>query len=123
MPEFTTVSVTEAQLQTTSGRQKMYLHEYVDYIHKLPTGQAGRLTIGESEKPGTIRRRLFVAAQTLGIPLIIKRSSRGRNAGIPDEQDQKRKQHRQISHSARQMRLITEHHERNPRSWGRRSKW
>jgi hypothetical protein len=76
MPEFTTVSVTEAQLRTMSGRQKTYLPEYADYIHKLPTGQAGRLTIGENEKPGTIRRRLFVAAQTLGIPLIIKRSGK-----------------------------------------------
>jgi hypothetical protein len=74
MPEFTTVSVQEAQLQTTSGRQKRYLPECVAYIRKLPMGQAGRLTIGASEKPGTIKRRLVVAAQTLGIPLIIKRS-------------------------------------------------
>jgi hypothetical protein len=74
MPEFTTVSVTEAQLRTTSGRQKAFLHEYTDYIQQLPKGQAGRLRIGESENPLTIRRRLAVAAQTLGVNLIIKRS-------------------------------------------------
>jgi hypothetical protein len=74
MPEFTTVSVQEAQLRTTSGRQGRYMNEYADYINKLPTGQAGRLRIGESENLLTIRRRLAVAAQTLGIPLIIKRS-------------------------------------------------
>jgi hypothetical protein len=74
MPEFTTVSVTEAQLQTTSGRQKVYLHEYVDHIQQLTKGQAGRLRIGEEENPLTVRRRLAVAAQTLGINLIIKRS-------------------------------------------------
>ena len=74
MPEFTTVSVTEAKLQTTSGRQGQYLHEYIDYITKLPKEEAGKLSIGEEETPATIRRRLGVAAKTLGIPLIIKRS-------------------------------------------------
>jgi hypothetical protein len=76
MPEFTAVSVTEAQLQTTSGRQKAYLHEYADYIQQLPKAQAGRLRIGEDENPLTIRRRIAVAAQTLSIPLTIKRSGR-----------------------------------------------
>jgi hypothetical protein len=74
MPEFTTVSVTEAKLQTTSGRQGQYLHEYIDYITTLPKGEAGKLSTGEEETPVTIRRRLGVAAKTLGIPLIIKRS-------------------------------------------------
>jgi hypothetical protein len=74
MPEFTTVSVTEAKLQTTSGRQGQYLHESIDYITKLPKEEAGKLSTGEEETPATIRRRLGVAAKTLGIPLIIKRS-------------------------------------------------
>jgi hypothetical protein len=74
MPEFTTVSLKEATLQTSSGRQKRYLHQYIDYITQLPTGQAGRLTLGEEEKHTTIGRRLGVAAKTLGIPLTIKRS-------------------------------------------------
>jgi hypothetical protein len=74
MPEFTTVSMKEAKVQTTSGRQGCYLHEYIDYILNLPKGQAGRLRIGAEETPATIRRRLGVAAKTLGIPLIIKRS-------------------------------------------------
>ncbi len=74
MPEFTTVSRQEAMLQTSSGRQKRYLDEYIDYITNLPKGQAGRLSIGAEETPATIRRRLGVAAKTLGIPVIIKRS-------------------------------------------------
>jgi hypothetical protein len=74
MPEFTTVSMTEATLQTSSGRQKRYLAEYIAYITTLPKGQAGKLSIGEKETPATTRRRLGVAAKTLGIPLIIKRS-------------------------------------------------
>src|SRR5918997_1000363 len=75
MPEFTTVSVTEAKLRTTSGRQKTFLDDYVTYIQQLPKGQAGRLRIGESENPLTIRRRIGVAAQTLGLNLISKRSA------------------------------------------------
>jgi hypothetical protein len=74
MPEFTTVSVTEAQLWTTPGRQRQFINEYVDYIQQLPKGQAGRLRIGEEEKHTTIRRRLSVAAEALHIPLLIKRS-------------------------------------------------
>jgi hypothetical protein len=76
MPEFTTVSVTEAKLRTTSGRQKTFLDDYVTYIQQLPKGQAGRLRIWESENPLTIRRRLAGAAQALGITLSIKRSGR-----------------------------------------------
>jgi hypothetical protein len=74
MPEFTTVSLKEVKVQTTSGRQGRYLHEYIDYLTNLPKGQAGRLRIGAEETPATIRRRLGVAAKTLGIPMIIKRS-------------------------------------------------
>jgi hypothetical protein len=74
MPEFTTVSRQDAMLQTSSGRQKRYLDEYIDYIKTLPKGQAGKLSIGAEETPATTRRRLGVAAKTLGIPLIIKRS-------------------------------------------------
>jgi hypothetical protein len=50
------------------------MNEYVDYVQKLPKGQAGRLKAGESENPLTVRRRLHVAAVMLGIPLTIKRS-------------------------------------------------
>jgi hypothetical protein len=50
------------------------LDDYVTYIQQLPKGQAGRFRIKEQENPLTIRRRIRVAAQTLGINLIIKRS-------------------------------------------------
>jgi hypothetical protein len=74
MPEFTTVSVKEAQMRTIPGRQETFINEYADYIQSLPQGQAGRLRIGEQEKHPTVRRRLGVAAKALGINLIIKRS-------------------------------------------------
>jgi hypothetical protein len=74
MPEFTTVSVQEAQIRTIPGRQGMFMNEYIDYIQLLPRGQAGRLRGGEHENPVTIRRRLVSAAKALGIHIIIKRS-------------------------------------------------
>jgi hypothetical protein len=74
MPEFTTVSIKEAQLRTIPGRQGAVINEYANYIQQLPTGQAGKLRIGDEEKHQTVRRRLVVAAKALGIPLIIKRS-------------------------------------------------
>jgi hypothetical protein len=74
MPEFTTVSVTEAQLRTLSGRQGTFINEYADYLQQVPQGQAGKLRIGELEKHTTVRRRLVTAANAMHIPLIIKRS-------------------------------------------------
>jgi hypothetical protein len=74
MPEFETISLQEAQFRTIPGRQGRFMHEYADYIQQLPTGQAGRLRLGEQEKHQTVRRRLVVTAKALNIPLIIKRS-------------------------------------------------
>jgi hypothetical protein len=74
MPEFTTVSIKEAQLRAIPGRQGTFLNEYADYIQQLPAGQAGKLRIGKQEKHPTVRRRLASAAKAMNIPLIIKRS-------------------------------------------------
>jgi hypothetical protein len=74
MPEFTTVSVQEAKLRTIPGRQGQFINEYADYIQQLPRGQAGKLRIGEDEKPTAVRRRLAAAAKAMHINLIIKRS-------------------------------------------------
>jgi hypothetical protein len=74
MPEFTTVSVQEAQLRTVSGRKANFINEYANYIQQLPHGQAGKLSIGEEEKHTAIRRRLVTTAKAMNIPLIVKRS-------------------------------------------------
>jgi hypothetical protein len=74
MPEFTTVSVQEAQIRTIPGRRGKFINEYADYIQQVPQGQAGKLTVGADEKHTTVRRRLVSAAQALGRNLIIKRS-------------------------------------------------
>src|ERR687896_266177 len=74
MPEFTTISVQEAQLRTIPGRQGKFINEYADYIQQLSSGQAGKISIGEDEKHTVIRRRLATTAKTMNVPLIIKRS-------------------------------------------------
>jgi hypothetical protein len=74
MPEFTTISVQEARTRTIPGRQGKFINEYADYIQHVPSGQAGKLTIGDEEKHPTVRRRLAVAAKAMNIPLTIKRS-------------------------------------------------
>jgi hypothetical protein len=74
MPEFTTVSVQEAQLRTIPGRQGQFINQYAEYIQQLPHGQAGKLSLGEDEKHTAIRRRLATTAKAMHINLIIKRS-------------------------------------------------
>jgi hypothetical protein len=107
MPEFTTVSVQEAQVRMIPGRQGKFINAYADYIQQVPKGQAGKLTIGADEKHTTVRRRLATAAKAMHIPLTIKRSGTDIyfwredggdeqpevSAGIPDEQCQRKKQH------------------------------
>src|ERR671919_1183082 len=74
MPDFAIISLQEARLRTLSGRQAQYINQYATYLQQLGEGQAGKLHVYEDEKPLTIRRRLTVTAQMLGISLTIKRS-------------------------------------------------
>ena len=74
MPDFAIISLQEARLRTLSGRQAQYFNQYAEYIQQLGEGQAGKLHVSEQERHTTIRRRLTVTAQMLGISLTIKRS-------------------------------------------------
>jgi hypothetical protein len=74
MPDFEIVSVQEAQLRTIPGRRGKFLNEYAGYIQQLTPGKAGKIHLFEDENPATVRRRLGVAAQAMGVTLIIRRS-------------------------------------------------
>jgi hypothetical protein len=74
MPNFEIISVADAKLKTIPVRQRQYMNEYAGYIQQLSPGKAGKLHPKEDEKLTTIRRRLGVAAQTLGTTLVIRRS-------------------------------------------------
>ena len=108
MPEFTTVSVQEAQLRTIPGRRGRYINEYIDYIQQLPMGQAGKLHVLEHEKPFTIRRWLARAAQTLGIPLIIKRSGSELYFWREDGEEEQPRRRRRYTRRARPEEETTE---------------
>jgi hypothetical protein len=74
MPEFETISLEEAKLVSASGSRGKTVQEYASYIQQLSDEQAGKLHLLEQENPTTIRKRLGLAAQALGINLVIKRS-------------------------------------------------
>ena len=59
MPEFEIISMKEAKLSTTSGRQGKFMNEYAQYIQQLPKGQAGKLHSGESETRSPSDAALF----------------------------------------------------------------
>jgi hypothetical protein len=88
MPELEIVSLQEAQ------GQRKYLPEYIEYIHTIPQGEAGKLKLAETENPGAIRRRLVLAAQALGITLGIKRSGQHVYFWIKPAADEKPKRGR-----------------------------
>jgi hypothetical protein len=97
MPEFTTISVNEAQLRTIPGREGTFLNEYV----QVASGQAGKLRIGEDENPLTVRRRLVTAAKAMHIPLIIKRSGNDLYFWKEDKGDEQPKTKRRYTRRAR----------------------
>jgi len=74
MPKFDTLSLTEAQMKSTSGKRAQILREYTAFIERVPVGQAGRLQPGPNESVSAVRRRLGAAAKASGKTLTIKRS-------------------------------------------------
>ena len=101
MPEFTTVSVQEAQLRTIPGRQGKFINEYADYIQQLPHVQAGKLSIGEGKKHTAIKRRLATTAKAMHINLIIKRSGNDLYFWREDGADEQARSKRRYTRRAR----------------------
>jgi hypothetical protein len=73
MPEFSTLSVTDARRQTAPNRLKSYMDEYIGYLHQLRPGQAGVLTSVGDETATAIRNRVQAVARELRLALIIRR--------------------------------------------------
>lgn len=74
MPKFDVIPLKEAQLNSATGKRAQILREYVSYIEQLAQGQAGRLSAGQDETLGAVRRRVGAAAKQLGKTLVIKRT-------------------------------------------------
>ena len=75
MPAFRTLSISEARANSATGKRAALLQEYVGYIERLASGEAGMLEAGEGETTQGIRRRLTVAAKALGKNLEVRRSA------------------------------------------------
>ena len=75
MPAFRTLSISEARANSATGKRAALLQEYVGYIERLASGEAGMLEAGEGETTQGIRRRLTTAAEALGKNLEVRRSA------------------------------------------------
>jgi hypothetical protein len=72
MATFSTVPLDEAQRAVLPPR-KAAQEQYRQYIRQLSPEQAGRLELGEGDRPITERARLRAAAKAEGINLQIQR--------------------------------------------------
>ena len=74
MPEFSTLPVDDAQLQAETADIPRSLAEYVDFISRLPDGQAGRLKPSAGEDVRLVRMRLGAAARKMRKKVIIRKT-------------------------------------------------
>ena len=74
MPGFRRVSRDETSSRRPAVNPALArLKQYLGYIKKVPAGETGRLTPGQSETPSAVQRRLGAAAKALGVQLNVKR--------------------------------------------------
>ena len=73
MAKFETMSLSEAKMKSGTPKQQEILREYREYIQKVQSGQAGKLTASSGESLRAVRRRLTAASKSLGKTLIVKR--------------------------------------------------
>ena len=74
MPTLEVVSIQDAQLELSlTGKRGAIVRQYIDYIGRLESGQAGKLIPDAGETTAAIRRRLGAAAQLMGKSLVVNR--------------------------------------------------
>src|SRR5919206_2672762 len=75
MATFSTVSLEEARTSVLPPRRATQ-EQYRQYVRQLTPDAAGRLDLGEADRPITERARLKAAAQAEGVNLHIQRQGR-----------------------------------------------
>ena len=73
MPKFKSLTLAEAMVKSATGKRAQITKEYIDYIERLPSGQAGQLQAAAGESIAAVRRRLGAASRGAGKDLVIKR--------------------------------------------------
>ncbi len=84
MARFSTVSLDEARRAVLPPRQATQ-EQYRQYIRQLTPEQAGRLELGEGDKPISERARLKAAARAEGVNLEIQRQGQAMVFGLSNE--------------------------------------
>ena len=74
MPKLEMMSIDEAKAKSATGKRAQILQEYLGYIEQLEQGKACKLTPGEGESVGMVRRRLGAAAKAFDKDVVIKRA-------------------------------------------------
>ena len=75
MPQFSSLSVGEAQAKSATGKRAELLTEYIGYLRQLQPGGAGSLRVGPGETTQALRRRLGAAARAVDTRLTIRRTA------------------------------------------------
>ena len=75
MPQFSAVSIEEAQAKSATGKRAELLHEYMGYVSQVQLGGAGSLRVGPGETTQAVRRRLTAATQAMGTSLTVRRTA------------------------------------------------
>ena len=74
MPTLEVISIQDAQLELSlTGKRGAIVRQYIDYIERLESGQAGKLIPDAGETTAAIRRRLGAAARLMGKSLVVNR--------------------------------------------------
>lgn len=72
MPQFESLPRNEAIKRTTTGKRSQAILEYREYIDRLTSDQAGKITPSLGETKATVRRRLGTAVKQSGKNITIK---------------------------------------------------
>jgi hypothetical protein len=73
MPLLEVVSKSEAELKSANNARAEVLQQYIAFIERLKSDQAGKLEASTGETPRTVRRRLGDASRLIGKELVIKK--------------------------------------------------
>ena len=75
MPTFDILPMNEARADSATGQRAALLQEYMGYIQRVASRQAGKLEPGDGETTQAVRRRFTAAAEALGKELEVRRTA------------------------------------------------
>ena len=74
MPSFVVVPMDDAQKRRGPTKRDLLVKEYQEFIDRVGTRQAGKLTPDSGETAAAVRRRIGAAGKASGVTLQIRRT-------------------------------------------------